>query len=262
MDRSTTTRLVAIFAIVAVASLAAAGLWYLFLRPSGPAPVAQPSPVASQPAASEPAASQPATSSAPSADASASSEPASGLDGAWTVDRSIGLFADFTNSFVGYRVQEELAGIGGQTAVGRTPDITGSLTLAGTQITAVDVTADLSTLQSDDDRRDGQLHRQALETDQFPQASFTVTSPIELGSVPADGQEITAEAVGDLTLHGVTRTVTIPLKATLNGSTVTVTGSIDIVFADYDMQKPQSFIVLSVDDHGTMEFQLHFTRGA
>ncbi len=256
MDRSATTRLVAVIAIVAVVGAAAAGLWYLFLRPSGPAPVGQASPVASQPAASSDA----GASAAPSKDPSASSNPATGLDGTWTVDPSIGSFADSTGSFVGYRVTEELAGIGGQEAVGRTPDVTGTLTLAGSQVTAVDIKADLTSLQSDDNRRDGQLRRQALQTEQFPDATFTLTSPIELGSVPADGQQLTATATGDLTLHGQTQSVTIPLTATLDGDTVTVTGSTDIVFADYDMEKPSSFIVLSVEDHGTMEFQLHFTR--
>ena len=41
---------------------------------------------------------------------------------------------------------------------------------------------------------------------------------------------------------------------------VILTGSIDIVFADYEMEKPTSMIVLSVDDHGIMEFQLFFTQ--
>jgi polyisoprenoid-binding protein YceI len=113
---------------------------------------------------------------------------------------------------------------------------------------------------SDDDRRDGQLERQSLETGQFPEATFSLTSPIELGSVPVDGTPVSVQATGVLTIHGQTQSVTIPLTATLSGDTVTVAGSTDIVFADYGMEKPQSFIVLSVDDHGIMEFQLHFTR--
>jgi hypothetical protein len=32
-------------------------------------------------------------------------------------------------------------------------------------------------------------------------------------------------------------------------------------FAGYDIQKPTSFIVLSVTDRGRMELQLHFTHG-
>jgi hypothetical protein len=46
----------------------------------------------------------------------------------------------------------------------------------------------------------------------------------------------------------------------LAGDVVTVTGSIEIVFADYSIQQPTSFVVLSIEDHGTMELQLHFRR--
>ena len=46
-----------------------------------------------------------------------------GIAGTWTVDTSIGEFSfeDSTGTFVGFRVQEELCGIGSTTAVGRTP---------------------------------------------------------------------------------------------------------------------------------------------
>ena len=42
---------------------------------------------------------------------------------------------------------------------------------------------------------------------------------------------------------------------------MTVTGSTDIVFADYGIARPNSFMVLSIADHGTMEFQLQLTKG-
>jgi len=52
----------------------------------------------------------------------------------------------------------------------------------------------------------------------------------------------------------------IDLKATRQGGMITITGSMPIVFADFNIQKPVSFIVLSVDDHGVMELQLHFVH--
>ena len=79
------------------------------------------------------------------------------LSGTWKIDTTIGDFSDFTSAFVGYRVQEELARIGAKTAVGRTPDVSGSLTLDDTTITAVEITVDMTTLQSDDSNRDGQM---------------------------------------------------------------------------------------------------------
>ena len=90
--------------------------------------------------------------------------------------------------------------------------MTGTLTVDGTTITAAEFTADLTTLQSDEDRRDGQLGRQALETAQFPTATFVLTQPIELGEVPAEGATVEATATGDLTLHGVTKSVADPAR--------------------------------------------------
>jgi polyisoprenoid-binding protein YceI len=237
----------ALAALVVFAGLAgAAGLAYVFLRDAPPAAVSL------DPGASQPSASIGALPSG------ASSTLAAGLDGTWSIDTSIGSFSDFSSSWVGYRVDETLAGNRANTAVGRTPDVTGTLALTGTQITSVEATANLQTLKSDDDRRDGQLGRQAIQTDQFPQATFKLTTPIELGALPADGQTVTATGKGELTLHGVTRAVEVPIEAQLSGDVVTVAGSIDIQFADYGIEQPTSFVVLSIEDHGTMEFQLHF----
>ena len=238
--------LVGVVAAVVVAGAAGLyGLATLFLHPA-------PSAVALDPGSSRPAAS---IGTLPTGAVSTLS---GGLDGTWSIDTSIGSFADFSDSWVGYRVDETLAGNRANTAAGRTPDVTGTLELSGAQITGVDVTADLSTLASDDNRRDGQLHRQALETDQFPQATFKLTTPIDLAAAPTDGQAISTTAMGELTLHGVTKTVQVPIEARLSGDVVTVVGSVDIQFADYSIEQPVSFAVLSIDDHGTMEFQLHF----
>jgi polyisoprenoid-binding protein YceI len=242
------------------------GISYLVLGDE-PAPVglagatASPSVGANAGTAATPAASAGATAAASSGSGTTTGSSSGGLDGSWKVDPSVGSFSDFSGSFVGYRVEEELANVGAATAVGRTPDVTGSLAFAGTTVSAADFTADLTTLQSDKSQRDGQLHRQALETDTYPTATFKLTQPIDLGSVPADGQVIQATATGDLTIHGVTKPVQVPIQARLSGDVVTVTGSTTIVFADYGMSRPRSFMVLSIADHGIMEFQLQFTKG-
>jgi polyisoprenoid-binding protein YceI len=230
---------------VAIAAVGgAAGLAYLFLRGAPPAAVSL-----------DPGSSGPALGSLPSG---ATGTLAAGLDGTWAVDTSIGSFSDFSGSWVGYRVEETLAGNKANTAVGRTSNVSGTLVMSGTQISQVEITADLTALHSDDERRDGQLRNQALETSQFPEATFKLTAPIELGTAPADGQTLTAIATGELTLHGVTKAVEIPIQAKLSGDLVTVIGSIDIQFADYRIDQPVSFAVLSIEDHGTMELQLHF----
>jgi polyisoprenoid-binding protein YceI len=206
-----------------------------------------------------------AQSTAPSG-AIGSTAPASALDGTWTVDPTIGSFDyaadDFSGSWVGYRVQEELAGIGGTEAVGRTPDITGSITLAGTTLTSADLTADLTTLQSDESMRDGQLGRQGIQTDQFPTATFVLTEPIELGAIPEENVAFTVDAVGDLTLHGVTQNVTIPLNAIRSGDIVGVSGSLTFAWGDFGMEQPTSMRVVSLADDVTMELQVFFRHDA
>ena len=182
------------------------------------------------------------------------------LDGTWTVDPSVGAFDDFSSAFVGYRVNEELAGVGAQTAFGRTPDVTGTMVIDGTTATKVAIDADLRTLESDESFRDGTLAGQALETDRFPTATFGLTEPIEFGTIPAEGETVKIDARGTLTLHGVTRDVTVPLDAKLVNDVIVVTGQLDIAFADYGIEKPVSFRVLSIEDRGVMELQLFFAK--
>ena len=253
---------------LALVIAAAAGLWYLFFRPAGPAPVSLASlpPIAA--ASADPTAATSADPAGASADPTASSGASSsastsssdGISGTWNVDTSVGSVSDGTGTFVGYRVKEELATVGAQEAVGRTAAVTGSMTIDGTTISAVDITADLTQLQSDESNRDRQLQRQGIETATYPTATFKLTQPIELGSVPADGQVVDATATGDLTLHGVTKSVQIPLQARIDGGVISVAGSLPIQFADYGIQSPQGMIVLSVEDHGTLELLVHFAK--
>jgi polyisoprenoid-binding protein YceI len=249
--------------VLVVLAVGIGGVAYMF---SGSAPAAV------SLATSGPAAPSSSSAGAASASSAASASPASSaasavgsgggsLDGTWNVDTSIGSFSVFSDSFVGYRVNENLAQVGSTTAVGRTPKVSGSLTFAGNAITAATITADLTALQSDKPMRDGQLQQQGLQTAQFPTATFVLGSAIQLPGTPVDGQTISVTATGKLTLHGVTNQVSIPLQAKLSGTTVTVVGTLPIRFADYTMTPPHSMMVLSVDDHGTLELQLHFTKG-
>ena len=202
---------------------------------------------------------------APSADPSAAPDGAAlntddSLDGTWTVDPTIGSFdygaGDFSGSWVGYRVQEELVGIGGSEAVGRTPEITGTITLAGTTLSAAEMMADLTTLRSDQSMRDGQLGRQGIQTDQFPTATFVLTEPIELGTLPTEQESIAVTAVGDLTLHGVTNSVSIPLVAVRSGDVIGVAGSLTFSWDDFGMEQPSSMRVVSLANDVTMELQV------
>jgi polyisoprenoid-binding protein YceI len=172
-----------------------------------------------------------------------------GIEGTWSV-------AD--GSIVGYRVQETLFGQDAE-AVGRTEDVTGQLTVSGTTVTEARFEVDLTTVTSDESRRDGQFQGRIMETDQFPTATFVLTAPVDLGAEPDDGEQVTTDASGDLTLHGVTRAVTIPLTAERNGNSFAVDGTIVVTFADYGIDNPSAGPA-QVGDEGELEVLLVFAR--
>lgn len=167
------------------------------------------------------------------------------LDGEWSV-------TDGTE--VGYRVAEMLGGISTE-GVGRTQQVEGTMSVAGTVITDAEFTVDVASITSDSSRRDGQFSGRIMETSLFPTATFVLTEPIEFGAVPADGESITVSATGDLTLHGVTRSVTFDITARIDSGRIGVLGSIPIVFADYDISNP-SFGPVQTEDNGVLEVLL------
>ncbi len=241
----------ALIAVAVVVVLAVGGAVLWFLRDDAP-------PEVSLESATATVATVGASDSTPSTAPGGSSDAVSGT---WVVDAETGDF-DFesaTGSFVGFRIEEELAGIGSSTAVGRTGDVTGSIRIDGTSLVSADVEADLSTVTTNEQRRDDRV-QQALETSTYPTATFTITEPVELGEAAAGGGPVEVTATGDLTIHGVTRSVEVALEAQLVEETVVVVGSTEITFADYGVSVPSSPVVLSVEDHATVELQLLLRR--
>ena len=203
------------------------------------------------------------TTVAPATDTTAAEAPSTPGDvsGTWNVDTSIGEFnyADSTGTFVGFRVDEELAGLGSVTAVGRTPEVAGTLTIDGSSVTAVEITADMTSLTTDDSRRDNKMLN-ALSVDQFPTATFSLTEPIDLGDAASTGAPFAGAANGNLTIKGITKPVSMPIEAQVVNGAIVVVGSVEIVFADFDVSVPSAPIVLSAEDRGPLELQLFFTR--
>jgi polyisoprenoid-binding protein YceI len=171
------------------------------------------------------------------------------LAGTWTAG---------SGSKAQYRVNEVLFGQD-NTATGSTSDVTGTVTIAGTAVEATTVTVDLTSVKSDERRRDAQFQGRIMDTAQFPNATFKLTQPIALGTEPKDGTPITVPATGDLTLRGATKPVTVSLEAQRNGDTIEVQGTIPIVFADYGIPNP-SFASITTEDHGELEFLLELSH--
>jgi polyisoprenoid-binding protein YceI len=191
------------------------------------------------------------TAAATTAAQTTTAPPAGGaITGTWTAT---------PESVLGYRVKEILFGQDAE-GVGRTNAVTGQLVIDGTTVTAADFTVDMTTVQSDEDRRDNQFNGSIMDTATFPTSTFTLTAPIELPGEPADLEEVAAAATGELTLRGQTRRVTFGVVARRNGDNIEVNGSIPIVFEEWGIPNP-SRPGISTEDNGVLEFLLVFSRG-
>jgi polyisoprenoid-binding protein YceI len=163
-------------------------------------------------------------------------------------------------SQAGYRVKEVLLGQNA-VAVGRTSSVTGDITIAGSNVTKGSFSVDMTTVKSDKSQRDAQFQGRIMDTAQYPKSTFTLTAPIDLGSVPRVGARITAKATGDLTLKATTRKVTFDVTAERTGSTAfQVSGSIPVAFADWNIANPSFGSFVKTEDNGVVEFLLAFTK--
>ena len=183
--------------------------------------------------------------------------PATAASGTWTV----------AEATAGYRVREQLANLPAESdAVGRTNDVTGSITLVeagdGAQLTAGSLTVDTTTLVSDESRRDNRLRSEGLETDASrPRPSRSPSrSTIPAAAVAGTATDVTL--AGDLTLHGVTKPVDDPGPGAAGRRPVQVVGSLTFPLADFDITAPNvGGFIISIADEGTLEFLVVFERG-
>lgn len=182
--------------------------------------------------------------------------PVSGLAGTWVPT---------ADGEAGYRVREKLAVLPAESdAVGRTSAVTGSFALAddGDTLVATDISieVDVSTLTSDEDRRDNRIRTDGLQTDTFPTATFVATDPVEVPASAKDGSVVKITATGDMTIHGVTKTVAIAIDARADGDTIELVGSYTFPMADFDIDPPNVAGFVTVEDDATLEFRLVFAK--
>ena len=187
-------------------------------------------------------------STATTAAGASTAAPAS-FDGTWTAT---------AGSQAGYRVKEVLFGQSAE-AVGRTTNVDGALTIAGAKIEAADISVDLASVTSDRSQRDNQFRGRIMSVTRYPTATFKLTQPIDLGTLPTDGAAVSVPATGELTLHGTKKTITTTISAKRTGGTIEVNGTIPVVFADYGIPNP-SFGPAQTGDHGEIEFLVALTK--
>src|SRR5829696_3797795 len=93
-----------------------------------------------------------------------------------------------------------------------------------------------------------------LHPDQYPDITFQSTN-VTAKALGAGRYEVKIN--GNLTLHGVTRPITIPATITLNGSTLRAVGEFSIDRDDYKVKATSAFHgMVRVDDDIKFEFDI------
>lgn len=163
-------------------------------------------------------------------------------------------------SVAGFRVQETALGLHND-VVGRTHAVSGSVVLTGARLAAATVRVGLRELTVGGKRQP--QFATSLGTARHPAATFTLTRAAVLPAAFAAGRAVTVHPVGRLTLHGITREVTLTLSARRDGPRLQVAGRVVIPFQAWAIRGPGGFGVLgSLADRGVAEFRLVLQRAA
>ncbi len=170
------------------------------------------------------------------------------IEGRWLV---------LEGSEAGYRLGEVLSGQD-VTVVGRTERVTGEMTIADGALTAATVTVNAGTITTDEAARDA-FFRRALNTSEFPDATFVLAEPVDVSALGQSDQPLSVPAVGTLTFHGVSQQVTAELEAQRTVTGVEVVATVPVTLADFELEAPDLGWVV-VEPTGTIEVRLLLGR--
>ena len=115
-------------------------------------------------------------------------------------------------------------------------------------------------MKSDENQRDQQFQGRIMKTSQFPDATFKLTQPIDLGSAAGRQDQVSYTATGDLTLHGVTKPVQVAIDARRNGANIEVDGLDPGGVPGLRDRQPETAAV-TTQDNGVVEVSLIFSKG-
>ncbi len=142
-------------------------------------------------------------------------------------------------------------------AVGRTQGIAGEVLVdfanpANSQIGTIVI--DVNQLTSDEGRRDNYIRNNALQSSQYPQATFKPTKIEGLPASAKPGDQLTLKVTGDLTVKQTTKPVTFDVTLQANQDKLTGTASAEIVLSDFDAG-PIQLAMLQTEDKAKLVFE-------
>lgn len=149
--------------------------------------------------------------------------------------------------------------LGTTVTVGSTQEIEGELRLDLEQafpLVQNHFVVNIRSLTSDQPRRDERLREQGLSSNRFPLAEFMATAIEGFPEAYTEGEEISFDLVGEMTLREQTNPMTFMVTAVLDGNRITGTATGTMLMTDYGFDPPSIGGFFTVEDEVllTIEF--------
>lgn len=138
--------------------------------------------------------------------------------------------------------------------VGTTNQISGDVVIKNTDTTPIitvgTIKVDARTFKTDSEKRDGAVNRFILKTETSGNeyVVFVPTKVTGPSTAIVDGKAFNFTVTGDLTISGVTKSVTLPITATKTAAGLSATMKTTLKRSDYNLTIPNIPFVANVSD--------------
>jgi polyisoprenoid-binding protein YceI len=169
--------------------------------------------------------------------------------------RTYSIAADGKNAAT-FRIEDAVETIDGSTA-----KVSGTIVAdpANAAASSVEISADLSAIDTGIKLRDGHIRDEYVETKKFPRATFKSVSVILPATPLAANQAVDVTVTGDFTMHGVTKRITTPVRIVLipeseitkstrgPGDWIHATAHFPLTLSEFGVKVPTTFASDRVD---------------
>lgn len=123
------------------------------------------------------------------------------------------------------------------------------------------IAVDLTTLRTGIDQRDQDMRNEFLEVTRFPRAVLIIDSVEQPSSAALNnGGSVTGTATGSFEIHGVRRSLKVPLTLKLDSEgKLRASGAFEVPFSDYAITRPQR-LFLKLGDTAEVRFEMGFEK--
>ncbi|TKJ41000.1 hypothetical protein CEE37_04870 [candidate division LCP-89 bacterium B3_LCP] len=140
-----------------------------------------------------------------------------------------------------------------ETIIGSTDQVSGYIKIDPNDLNSgitASVIVEAASLNTGNKKRDTHMRNNHLHTDDHPQITFTIDNLVLEGSL-SPGSTYTFNIDGGFNLHGVTRTITIPVEVTYeeaaDGKKLHIKAQFEVKLSDYEIPRPQ-FLIMKLDE--------------